>query len=56
MKNTEIALLSLISSLLIAINTDWCKPAKLLVIISSFLGIFCGARVLLSARGEKDET
>lgn len=56
MKNTEFALLSLVSSLLVAINTDWCKPAKLLVIISSILGIFCGVKVILSAKGETNET
>ena len=37
MKNSEVALLSLVSSLLIAINTSWSKPAKFLVIISSIL-------------------
>lgn len=56
MKNSEVALLSLVSSLLIAINTSWSKPAKFLVIISSILAILCGIKLILSSRSKNNET
>ncbi|MCD7741450.1 MAG: hypothetical protein LUI06_04535 [Ruminococcus sp.] len=55
MKKTDICLLALASSLLLAINTDWSLYSKISVITSSICCMACGVLTIKDALdGDED--
>jgi hypothetical protein len=54
MKKTETVLIAMLSAVLLAVNTDWCKPAKYLVMVASLAGIAVGVKTLAEVWSERE--